>query len=115
MIMQVSSLRITTIVGLVTVVVSAAGSTAMAQERSVHPHWSNSRVWTHPGGSRNLYNYSATPNSPVGNYRGQWRNFYNSGNDSLRPDPFLRGPNPDFCIECTWPEGSPTYHGDNGP
>jgi hypothetical protein len=34
--------------------------------------------------------------------------------DSLRPDPFLSGPNPDFCVECTWPEGNPTYHGDNG-
>jgi hypothetical protein len=27
---------------------------------------------------------------------------------------FDNGMNPDFCIECTWPEGSPNYHGGNG-
>jgi len=37
----------------------------------------------------------------------------NPGNDSLNPVPFLMGPNPDECVSCTWPEGSPTYHGDN--
>jgi hypothetical protein len=38
----------------------------------------------------------------------------NTGNDGLNADPFLKGPDPDFCISCTWPEGSPTYRGDNG-
>jgi hypothetical protein len=38
MIMQVSNLRITTVVAIVIVLVSAAVSTAMARERTVHPH-----------------------------------------------------------------------------
>jgi hypothetical protein len=49
--------------------------------------------------------------STFGTYQHDWKN---DGNDSLNSDPFLAGPSPDFCIECTWPEGYPTYYGSNG-
>ena len=55
-----------------------------------------------------------------GSHQSQWKNPYNSRDSlnqdggSLNSDPFLQGPDPDFCISCTWPEGSLTYHGANG-
>jgi hypothetical protein len=89
---QVSSLDVVTIGAIAAVVLCAAASTTPAHERIVESPWSNSTVESYPDGRKNRHN----------------------GNDSLNPDPFLSGPDPYFCIECTWPEGSPTYHGSNG-
>lgn len=53
----------------------------------------------------------------------RWTNLYNPAGPNAAPGfgscfqsdcAFERGPNPDFCIECSWPEGLPDYHGSNG-
>jgi hypothetical protein len=103
---QISSLGVVTIAAIAAVVFGGAGSNASAQERTVKSPRSHSIVRSHQDRWRNLYNSQR----PVGTYPGQ----RNEGEDPLNPDPFLRGPNPDFCIECEWPAGSPTYHGTNG-
>jgi hypothetical protein len=92
---QISSLSVMTIAAIAAVVLSAPASATLAQEQSLESRFLN--------GSRQV----------------QWKNPYNSRDslnpdgDSLNPDP-LQGPDPDFCISCTWPEGSSTYHGANG-
>jgi hypothetical protein len=92
MIKPASSLSAIAAAAIAAVVFSAAGSAAPAQAHNVESFGSNSTA--------------------VSNQE-QWKNLYNS-NDRLKPDPFQSGPNPDFCIECAWPEGSPNYHGSNG-
>jgi hypothetical protein len=95
-----------TIAVIAAVVLWSAGTAKSAQERIVESPWSN---------------YTVQHNDwKKGSHQRRWMNLYNSGDsanpghDSLNPDPFLTGPDPDFCISCTWPEGSPTYHGTNG-
>jgi hypothetical protein len=90
MIKQASSLSAITAAAIAAVVLLATGSATSAQEQIVESPWSN---------------------STAGRHQDQWKNLYNS-NDGLNRDLFQSGP-PDFCIECTWPEGSPTYQGDN--
>ena len=90
MIKQASSLSAITAAAIAAVVLWGAGSAASAQERIVE---------------------SPQSHSTFGTYQHDWKN---DGNDSLNSDRFLAGPSPDFCIECTWPEGNPTYYGSNG-
>jgi hypothetical protein len=105
---QVSSLDVRTIAAIAAVVLCAAGSVTSAQQRFVESRQSNSTVVSHRDRWKNLYNrYDNLKPDPV------QPSLYNS-NDSLSPVPFPWGPNPDFCIECTWPEGSPTYYRSNG-
>jgi hypothetical protein len=104
---QVSPLGVMTIAAIAAVVLAGAGSAASAQQRIVKSPRSHSIVGSHQDRWKNLYNSQ----QPVGSYQDDWKN---NGNDSLNADPFQSGPDPDFCIECTWPEGSPTYHGSNG-
>jgi hypothetical protein len=92
MIKQITSLNIATIVAIAAVALSATGAIASVQGQKVETPWSNSAV---------------KGNSSNGTYSQVVR-------DSLNPNPFLSGPDVDFCISCTLPEGSPTYHGLNG-
>jgi hypothetical protein len=92
MIKQIASLKIATIAAIAAAALAVAGSVASARERIVESPWSN----------------TALKGAPNGQTAAQ------TGWDSLNPDPFLSGPNPDFCISCEWPEGNPTYHGGNG-
>jgi hypothetical protein len=93
---QVPSLSVVTVAAIAAAVLSAPAAATLAQEQSLESRFLN------------------------GSHQDQWKNPYNSGDslnpdgDSLNPDPFLSGSDPDFCISCTWPEGTPTYHGDNG-
>jgi hypothetical protein len=92
MIKNCVSLLASTFAAAAMVALLAAGSPTSAQGLIVETSSSNLTFW---------------------NADRRWRNSY-SGDDSLNPDPFLSGPNPDFCIECSFPEGSQTYHGGNG-
>jgi hypothetical protein len=91
---KASSLNVVTIAAIAAVVISATGSVETAQERIHQDQWKDT-----PNGGDSL-----NPGSDS----------LNPDGDSLRPDPFLKGPDPDFCISCTWPEGSPTFHGEGG-
>jgi hypothetical protein len=102
MIKQVPSLNATIFAATVAVVLSAAGSARSAQEQSL-----GSRLLNLTAGSRQH------EDSKNQGYLFRQKNPINPA-DSLNPDPFLLGPNPDFCISCTWPEGSSTYHSGNG-
>jgi hypothetical protein len=92
----VSSLSVMTIAAIAAAVLSAPASATLAQGQSLESRFLN------------------------GSHQDQWKNPYNSRDslnpdgDSLNPDSLLQGPDSDFCIACTWPEGSPTYHGANG-
>jgi hypothetical protein len=84
MIKQESSLSAITAAVIAAVVFLATGSATSAQAQIVESPWSNSTAGSHQDQLKNLYN----------------------SNDGLNRDPFQSGPDPDFCIECTWPEGS---------
>jgi hypothetical protein len=90
---QAFSLSVMTIAAIAAAVLSTLASATLAQEQSLESHFLN------------------------GSHQDQWNNSRDSLNpdgDSLNPDPFLQAPDPDFCISCTWPERSSTYHGANG-
>jgi hypothetical protein len=103
------SLGVMTIVAIMAVVLSAVRPAASAQEQSFESPFSHSTaVSLRPDDWKN------------GSRQHRWKTPYISddgaslGRDSLNPHPFLGGPDPDFCISCTWPEGSAAYHGANG-
>jgi len=101
---HVSSLGVTTIAAIAAVVLSTAGSTTSAQERIAKSPWLLSTVSSHQGLLKISYKSRRLVRA---------RQLYNyNGDDSLNRDPFESGPDPDFCISCAFPEGSPTYFGD---
>jgi hypothetical protein len=105
---QASSLGVTAILGvmgivaIMAVVPSAARSVTSAQEQSLESAFSNSiAVSLEQDDWKN------------GSRQHRWKSPYNS-DDSANPGYDPAGPNPNLCISCTWPEGSPTFHGWNG-
>jgi hypothetical protein len=108
MIKQASALGLIAVATIAAVICHETGSVASAQERDERAPWSNSTGGGRPDRWKNLYNRDDGPNSsPL-------QPNINNGDDSLNPDPFLSGPDPDFCIECAYPEGNPTYYGQSG-
>jgi hypothetical protein len=87
MIKRLTSLNIVAVAAMAASAVVSAESSAMARKASQH---SDSLYY-------GIYDRVDPPGDPC-----------------IGCGPFQRGPDPDFCIECTWPEGAPSYYGSNG-